>query len=123
VNSPCERCGDRPHSFFTDLGYLCGECVEALRKAWVFEIAEADDDRYRPLDLFVADHAGYSPTAAVPKRQLRILHDGRVVFEARLEHCSFTAEIDKLGPALEKLAQIEKAEAEFVERLARGAVR
>lgn len=29
-NDPCERCGARPHSWFTDGGYLCNPCMDEL---------------------------------------------------------------------------------------------
>jgi ribosomal protein S14 len=27
-NSRCERCGERPHSWFTDGGYICNVCMD-----------------------------------------------------------------------------------------------
>jgi hypothetical protein len=31
-NGPCEKCGKRPHAWFTDEGYLCGPCRDDLNR-------------------------------------------------------------------------------------------
>jgi hypothetical protein len=31
-NDPCEKCGLRPNTWFTDEGYLCTPCTDELRR-------------------------------------------------------------------------------------------